>query len=67
MVSTRLLRTYFIAVRRILVARSDGRFGSYLATYALGSLKRQKEQMHVHRSPTFLAKARLILPGVRAR
>ena len=29
-VSTRLLRTYFIAVRRFLVARSDGCFGSFL-------------------------------------
>ncbi len=66
-VSTRLLRTYFIAVRRFLVARSDGRFGSYLATYALGSLERQEEQTHVHRSSTFLAKGRLILPRVQAR
>ncbi len=32
MVSTRLLRTYFIPVRRFLVARSDGRFGTYVAT-----------------------------------
>ncbi len=31
-VSTRLLRTYFIPVQRFLVARSDRRFGSYLAT-----------------------------------
>jgi hypothetical protein len=88
-VSTRLLRTYFIAVRRFLVARSDRRFGSFLAillavrgflvarcvgligyflaTYALGSLKRQKERTHVHRSPTFLVKVGLILPRVRAR
>jgi hypothetical protein len=29
-VSTRLLGTFFIAVRRFLVARSDGCFGSYL-------------------------------------
>jgi len=29
-VSTRSLRTYFIAVRRFLVARSDGCFGSFL-------------------------------------
>ncbi len=86
---TRLLRTYFIAVRRFLVARSNGRFGSYLAillavrgflvarcvgligyflaTYALGSLERQKERTHVHRSPTFLVKVGLILPRVRAR
>ncbi len=88
-VSTRSLRTYFIAVRRFLVARSDGHFGSYLATlltvqgflvarcvgligyflatYSLGSLERQKEQTHVHRSPTFLVKVGLILPRVRAR
>jgi len=88
-VSTRLLRTLFIAVRRFLVARSDGLFGSFLATllavrsflvaksigligyflatYALGCLKRQKEQTHVHRSPTFLVKVGLILPRVRAR
>ncbi len=89
MVSTRLLRTYFIAVRRFLIARSDSRFGSYLATllpvqgfllarcvgligyflatYALGSLERQKERTHVHRIPTFLVKVGLILPRVRAR
>ncbi len=87
-VSTRSLRTYFIAVRRSLVARSNGHFGSYLATllavrgflvakcvgligyflatYALGSLERQKERTHVHRSPTFLVKVGLILPHVRA-
>ncbi len=61
-VSTRLLRTYFIAVRRFLVARSDGRFGSYLATYVLCSLERQKGRTHVHRSPTFLVKVGLIPP-----
>ncbi len=87
MVSTRSLRTYFIAVGWFLVARSDGRFGShlatllavqwflvarcvgligyFLATYALGSLERQKERTHVHRSPTFLVKVGLILPRVR--
>ncbi len=64
--STRLLRTLFIAVRRFLVARSDGLFGSLLATYALGCLERQKERTHVHRSPTFLVKVGLILPRVRA-
>ena len=75
-VSTRLLRTLFIAVRRFLVARSNGLFGSFLATllvvlgflvarsvgligyflatYALNCPERQKEQTHVHRSPTFL-------------
>ena len=51
-----------LAVRSFLVARSDGCFGSYLATYALGSLERQEERTHVHRSPTFLAKG----AGVRA-
>jgi hypothetical protein len=88
-VSTRSLRTCFITVRRFLVAKSDGRFGSYLATllavrgfliarcvgligyflatYALGSLERQKERTHVHRSPTLLVKVGLILPRVRAR
>jgi hypothetical protein len=88
-VSTRLLRTFFIAVRRFLVARSDGLFGSllvtllavpgflvarcvgltgyFLATYTLGCLKRKKERTHVHRSPTFLVKVKLILPCVRAR
>ncbi len=44
-VSTRLLRTLFIAVRRFLLARSNGLFGSLLATYALGCLKRQKKRM----------------------
>ena len=89
MVSTRLLHTYFIAVRRLLVARSNGRFGTYvatllavrgflvarcvgligyfLATYTLGSLERQKERTHVHRSPTFLVKVGLFLPRVWAR
>ncbi len=84
-----LLRTFFIAVRRFLVARSNGLFGSFLATllavqsflvtrsvgliryflatYALDCLERQKEQMHVHRSPTFLVKVEQILPCVRAR
>jgi hypothetical protein len=66
-VSTRLLRTLFIAVQRFLVARNDGPFGSFLATYALDCLERQKERTHVHRSPTFLVKVELILPRVRAR
>ena len=65
--STRSLRTLFIAVRRFLVARSDGLVGSFLATYALGCLERQKERTHVHMSPTFLVKVGLILPRVRAR
>ena len=53
---------FFIAVRRFLVARSDGLVGSFLATYALGCLERQKERTHVHMSPTFLVKVGLILP-----
>jgi hypothetical protein len=57
----------FIAVRRFLVARSDGLVGSFLATYALGCLERQKERTHVHLSPTFLVKVGLILPRVQAR
>jgi len=65
--STRSLRTLFIAVRRFLVARSDGLIGSFLATYALSCLERQKERSHVHMSPTFLVKVGLILPRVRAR
>jgi hypothetical protein len=66
-VSTRSLCTLLLAVRSFLVARSVGLFGSFLATYALDCLKRQKERMHVHRSPTFLVKVELILPRVRAR
>ncbi len=61
-VTTRSLRTYFIAVRRFLVVRSNLHFGSYLATYVLCSVERQKEQTHVHRSPTFLVKVGLIPP-----
>jgi hypothetical protein len=67
MVSTRLLCTLLLAVQSFLAARSVGLFGSFLATYGLNCLKRQKEQMHVHRSPTFLVKVELILPRVRAR
>ena len=58
---------FSIAVRRFLVARSDGPIGSFLATYVLGCLERQKERTHVHMSPTFLVKVGLILPRVRAR
>jgi hypothetical protein len=47
--------------------RSDGLVGSFLATYALGCLERQKERTHVHLSPTFLVKVGLILPRVQAR
>jgi hypothetical protein len=65
--STRSLRTLLIAVRRFLVARSDRPVGSFLATYALGCLERQKERMHVHMSPTLLVKVGLILPRVQAR
>ena len=37
--STRSLCTFLLAVRRFLVARSSRFFGSFLATYALDSLK----------------------------
>ncbi len=66
MVSTRLLRTFF-SLCKAFSSRGVGLFGSFLATYALDCLERQKEQMHVHRSPTFLVKVELILPRVRAR
>ena len=56
-----------LAVRGFLVARCVGLIGYFLATYALGSLERRKERMHVHRSPTFLVKVGLILPRVWAR
>jgi hypothetical protein len=56
-----------LAVRSFFVARSIGLIGYFLATYALDCLKRQKEQTHVYRSPTFLVKVELILPRVRAR
>ena len=65
--STRSLRTLFLAVQSFLVARSVRVLGSFLVTYALNSLKRQKERTHVHRSPTFLVMVVLILPRVRAR
>ena len=65
--STRSLRTLFFAVRRFLIVRSDGVVGFFLAICALGCLERQKERTHVHMSPTFLVKAGLILPRVRAR
>jgi hypothetical protein len=67
MVSTRSLRTLLLAVRSFLVARSVGFGGSFLATYALDRLERQKERAHVHRSTTFLVKVELILPCVRVR
>ncbi len=56
-----------LAVRSFLVARSVGFVGSFLATYVLNCLERQKEQTHAHGSPTFLVKVELILPRVRAR
>jgi hypothetical protein len=65
-VSTRSLCTLLLAVQSFRVARSVGLFGSFLATYVLNCLERQKEQTHVHRSPTFLVKVELILPRVRA-
>ena len=66
-VSTRSLCTLLLAVQSFLVTRSVGLFGSFLATYVLNCLERQKEQTHVHRSPTFLVKVELILPRVQAR
>jgi hypothetical protein len=56
-----------LAVQSFLVARSVGFVRSFLATYALDCLKRQKEQTHAHGSLTFLVKVELILPRVRAR
>jgi hypothetical protein len=56
-----------LAARGFLVARCVGLIRYFLATYVLGSLKRQKERTHVHRSPTFLVKVELIQPRVRAR
>jgi hypothetical protein len=64
-VSTRSLHTLFLAGRSFLVARSIRSFGSFLATYALNSLKRHKKRMRVYKSPTFLVKVVLILPSVR--
>ena len=66
-VSTRLLCTLLLAVRSFLVTRSVGFVRSFLATYVLHCLERQKEQTLVHRSTTFLMKVVLILPSVRAR
>ena len=42
--STRLLCTLFLAVQSFLIARSVGFLGSFLTTYALNSLERQKER-----------------------
>ncbi len=70
LISDGLFRSFLatlIAVRNFLVAKGVGLIGYFLATYALGWLERQKEQTHVHRSPTFLVKVGLILPRVRAR
>jgi len=49
-VSTRSLRTYFIAVRRFLVARSDGCFGSFLglSTGVPPFLRRADWSCHVY-------------------
>jgi len=41
--STRLLRTLLLAVRRFLVARRVGLVGSFLPTYVLDSLERLKK------------------------
>ena len=62
-VSTRSLRTLFLAVQSFHVGKSSG---SFLATYTLNSLKRQEKQTHVHGSPTFLVKVEQILAHVRA-
>jgi hypothetical protein len=62
--SIRLLRTLLLAVQRFLVARRVGLLGSFPATYALDSLKRLMEQMHIHGSTTFLVKVVLVLPRV---
>jgi hypothetical protein len=64
MVSTRSLCTLLFAVQSFLVARSMGFIGSFLVTYVLDSLERQKERAHVHRSTTFLVKVVLILPCI---
>ncbi len=64
-VSTRLLCTLLLAVQSFLVARRVEFFGSFLATYALDHLERQKKRTHVHRITTFLVKVVLILPHVR--
>ena len=65
-VSIRLLCTLLLAVRSFLVVRSIGFLGSFLATYALHSLERQKEQTNVDRSPTFLVNVVLVLPCIGA-
>ncbi len=62
--STRLLCTLLLAVRRFLVARRVGLVGSFLPTYALDSLERLKERTHIGRSTTVLVKFVLILPRV---
>ncbi len=62
--STRLLCTLLLAVRRFLVARRVGLVGSFLPTYALDGLKGLKERTHVGRCTTFLVKVVLILPRV---
>jgi hypothetical protein len=63
--STRSLCTLLLAVQSFLVARRVGLFGSFLATYALNSLERLKEQTHIDGKTTFLVKVVLILPHVR--
>ncbi len=62
--STRLLCTLLLAVRRFLVARRVGLVGSFLPTYALDGLEGLKERTHVGRRTTFLVKVVLILPRV---
>ena len=63
-VSTRLLCTLLLTVQRFLVARRVGFFGSLPDTYTLNRFKRQKKQVHVHRSTTLLVKVVLILPRI---
>ncbi len=63
-VSTRLLHTLLLAVRRFLVARRIGLFLSFLSTYPLDSLERLKERTYIHGNTTFLVKVELILPHV---
>ena len=63
-VSTRSLHTLLLAVQSFLVTRSIGFVGSFLTTYALDCLNRQKERTHVNQSTTFLAEVVLILSRV---
>jgi hypothetical protein len=57
--STRLFVSFLAPVGSSLAGLCDGFF---LRTYALYSLKKDKKQMHVHRSYTFLVKFEVVLP-----